>query len=435
MTLSKIAQRRGILNKLREKTNVSGIAAEKFFNPEFEEVMNGLREADDHMRSIALGESVEGQDPGDDMNSLKVLVRDARSKFNRREYIPAVNFLGRFHKKVEDIVKIIKTLSFKVDKVHHDFLFKDLDPDQQEHLVNLKNRFAAFQMELEKHAAIGDRIPNAAYNPSRGLVDLLSNLTSTRGKVLSAWEKRYPGQVKKFKNDTRALLTRTENMLKVIETQMGTMASFRATRKPDDYMNAARKIETAYSAYDAAFKELYTANIKPFVNTFFDRKKEMEAKTETPSSSAETTPEELGNQEVSVPSAPSVAAPQENKTAPDLNPEIKNRDISHHPDAAIDPAAEELYERVEVPGSSVLKAPKTPDLGELEEEELSSPPDTVRSPPSKGAHQKFVSFLETMGSEDPRFLGAYITKYARQIEEEDPEAAIQLLQLARKIGS
>ena len=110
--MQKTAQRksgkRSILNKIREMTNVSGIAAEKFFNPEFERVMDSLRQADNKIRAVVSGQDIEGEDPGDDYMSLKDLYKSAKSNFSRREYMTSVAFLGRFHKKVNDENKMHK---------------------------------------------------------------------------------------------------------------------------------------------------------------------------------------------------------------------------------------------------------------------------------------------------------------------------------------
>ena len=141
--MEKTAQRksgkRSVLNKLREMSNVSGIAAEKFFNPEFERVMNSLRESDNKIRALVSGQEIEGEDPGDDSVSLKDLYKNAKSNINRREYMTAIAFLGRFHKKLHEISNLVDKLNFDVDQVHNDFLFKDLDEDQKKHLSDLRS--------------------------------------------------------------------------------------------------------------------------------------------------------------------------------------------------------------------------------------------------------------------------------------------------------
>src|ERR1017187_3723765 len=199
--MDKIAQKRNIFNKIREMTNVSGIAAEKFFNPQFEEVMDSLRTVDSNIRSIVSGKQLEGGDPGPDTTSMKQLLHSAKSNLNRREFMTAVALLGRFHKKLNEIRTEIGNLNTKVDAVHHQFLFQDLGDEHKEELESLRNRWAAERAEaLRKEPGIRDS----------AIGDFFHNLTSDRGRALSFYEKRYPKQVGKLKKDTNNLLARSE---------------------------------------------------------------------------------------------------------------------------------------------------------------------------------------------------------------------------------
>ena len=106
--MQKTAQKRGLLDKLIENSginNISGIAAEKFFNPEFKEVMETLRKKDDTIRSIVAGEIIGDGDPGEGPTALKKLLKNAKSNIARREYMSATADLGWFHKKISDISK------------------------------------------------------------------------------------------------------------------------------------------------------------------------------------------------------------------------------------------------------------------------------------------------------------------------------------------
>src|SRR5580692_7337557 len=120
--MDKTAQKRSLLNKIQEGTNIGGKAAEKYFAPEFERVMNSLRKNDAKIRAIATGQSIEGADPGPDPIALKDLLKSAKSFLNRREYMSAVADLGRFHNKMVSISKVLSEVNLDIDKVHHEFL-------------------------------------------------------------------------------------------------------------------------------------------------------------------------------------------------------------------------------------------------------------------------------------------------------------------------
>jgi hypothetical protein len=51
----------------------------------------------------------------------------------------------------------------------------------------------------------------------------------------------------------------------------------------------------------------------------------------------------------------------------------------------------------------------------------------------KGAHTKFYTTLESLSSESPVLLAAYIAKYARAIQATDPSTSIQLFKIAKNI--
>lgn len=422
--MDKFAQRRSALKKLIDLPNqIGGAAAEKYFSPELEKVMNSLREADDKIRSVVSGTSVEGQDPGEDMVSLKELYKQAKSNFNRREYITAVNFLGRFHRKMEMVSKMINKLDFDVNQVHHDFLFKDLDPEQQSQLEKMRERFAQGQYRFVKEA---------------GIMDFLSNLTSTRGRALAAWEKRYPNQVKKFRNDVKNLLTRSEAMLNTTLNYMKEMASHRATRKVDNFMAAAQKISNTFTNYDKNFEELYGANIKNFVNTFLDNQKKVQAPSETINDGAK----ELANQEVGIPPN----ADYDPTPVSEHPGTIPSSDAPSSQPEGVSPEAEHAYEEAITPGSSALKPPKVPH--ELEKQTrdtiseglshnnlntISGIPNLDPSNDNVVAHRNFVHSLETLSSEEPILLAAHIKRYAKKIEGRDPKIAAQLFNVLKCI--
>lgn len=286
--MRKIAQRRSILNKLHETFSPSGNAAEKFFNPQFTKVMDALRRQDNDIRSIVAGESIgEEKDasgekakgnPGKYPISLKALIKSARSNFSRREYAMVAGDLGRFHAKLSEIENAIKTLNANVDEVHDQFLIGHLKPKDSEtpeefqrrteyleHLKDLRSRLAAKKNdELIKEA---------------GIMDFFVNIGTPRGRGLAAWEKKYPKQTERLKKESSRLLDEADKLLGFILTQLKTMASLRASRQVDKYVDEAKKIADNCKKFDASFRKYYTENVKGFIEKLFPAE---EAKPATP---------------------------------------------------------------------------------------------------------------------------------------------------------
>jgi hypothetical protein len=456
--MDKIAQRRGILNKLREMTNISGIAAEKFFNPQFEEVMDSLRTRDSNIRSIVSGKQLEGGDPGVDTTSMKQLLHSAKSNLNRREFMTAVALLGRFHKKLNEIRTEINELNTKVDAVHHQFLFQDLGDEHKQELESLRNRWAAERAEaLRKEAGIRDS----------AIGDFFHNLTSDRGRALAFYEKRYPKQVGKLKKDTNTLLARSEALLGQILSSLKEMATARATRNVDSYVRAAEKMKRVFEGYDRNFQNYYNENVKGFLE-----------KTELMAPTKKVPEKGLGNQEVGAPeaeegassSAPTApGAGEESATPFDLiNQKAPSTQVSPRtqvvppggpsggPETPTEYPAEPFGMAPSFTPGVIPPAPRVPtNVGpnvpqrdtlpvgappEMEERHstMPPPPPSVAQPralPPMLSHSQFYASLEALSGESPLILATIIRKYAKSIQSTDPATAIQLLKIASNIGS
>jgi hypothetical protein len=435
--MQKTAQKRSILNKLREMSNVSGIAAEKFFNPQFQKVMESLRAKDDQIRSIVSGVAIGDGDPGPDPVSLKDLIKSAKSNLNRREYMSAISDLGRFHKKIFDVSQEIKTLSLDIDSVHHEFLFKDLGDEQKKHLQDLKTRFANDQKNsIIKEASI---------------MDFFYNIGTKRGRALAAWEKRYPKQVGKLKKDTFDLLKNSEKVLSEILSSLKEMASARSTRNVDVYVKFCKKITDKYESYDSLFKSYYTDNVKGFLE-----KVELVAPTAKVENS-----KELGKQEVPVegpkpPNGPS-SGPDTIRDVPSLmapDPSIPIPLVVQKSPTSVSPTGPTMLslDQPLPPPPAIPTEPATapstiPSPPPSMSETIPSPPPTMTQPPESGfksddlakqmwgksAHEKFFDSLKTLSNEEPIILKSYIAKYAKSIQLIDPTVSIQLFNIAKNI--
>jgi hypothetical protein len=426
--MQKTAQKRSVLNKLREMTNVSGIAAEKFFNPEFQKVMESLREKDDHIRSIVSGEVIGAGDPGNDPVSVKDLLKSSKSNLNRREYMTAVAELGRVHKKLFDTVQMISSLNSDVDKVHHEFLFKDLDDERKKQLADMKTRFASNQQfsYLVKEA---------------GVMDFFYNIGTKRGRALAAWEKRYPKQVGKLKKDTEALQSKTEALFATVLSSLKEMASARATRNIDNYVKAAEKITKGYQGYDKMFREYYNSNVKGFLEKVelvsptekVEDAKELgkqelpvEKKDETISTQAPVTlkNEPSSSAQETLPYAPTTPAP----------PLPSNKDVVPIPPAPLVPT--NIVNTLPYPGTVPDSSPKTepspppsmaPEGENFKSDQLAEKMWGVK------AHEKFFSSLQSLSNEAPLILASYIAKYASSIQSTDTDTSIKLFNIVKSI--
>lgn len=474
--MQKIAQRRGIFNKLREMTDFSGKITEKYFNPEFKKVMTNLRKTDNNLRSIVAGESIGEEvddetkekfkgDPGKYKISMKQLLKQAKSNLNRREYMKAAGDFGIFHDKVNEVTNEIGKFVNSVDDFHHQFLFGTEDEpalteEQFKALQGLKERWKESkrqQDELTKEAGLSD------------IADFLHNTFRDRGRALSAYEKRYGKQTEKLKKDAHKLLGEAEGVLSQTLALLKEMASARAVRNPDNYLGFANKLADKNKNFDAKFKTFYTENVKGFL----EKAKIYPTKTVKDTG--------IGNQEVGggpspsgatptgegsldIPSPPSGRSPTTFESAPTaLIPPSKPGAVvpkqetmgygspgAAHvaPPAAVSPphappARQTLIGLTPAPGSapgatdpSQLVPPNEFNKSEsVAQQILSQNPDIAKklSEPTTGAHGKFYDTLEKMSEKPPAILSAFISKYAKSIQGSDPETAIKLFKIANSV--
>lgn len=431
--MQKVAQKRSLIDKLIEKTNIGGIATEKYFSPEFQQIMDQLRQVDDGIRAIVAGEQIGEASAPSDPISLKELLKSVKSNLNRREYIKAVADLSRFHQKTAEIVKLISFLKVNVDKIHEKFLFQDLDEESKKHLSSLMKRWSAnlyFEKNLRKQANIAD---------------FLTNIGTERGRALSAWEKRYPNKVKKLKDDTVSLLSLSERLLSIILSSLKDLARARAKRNPDNYITIANKIPVAYKNYDQAdngFKKYYENNIKEFLEKqeFASPKDNIVAPL--PASSPLPVLNKQKDDTTTLPIIPSPSPTTVVPVPPINEPQSLTKTIVTGPPSGMSPAR--------IPPMPPARIPPMPPIPTLKPKPISTEPhttiinddntdtyDVVKTqellPPIKTSHKKFFNSLKFMKNESNLLLSSHIKRYAQSIWSTDPETSIKLFKISQSI--
>lgn len=459
---------RGILNKLREMTNLSGKAAETFFNPQFKAVMEEIREKDDQIRALVVGSRIGKADPGSDAIALKTLLKQAKSSLNRREYLTAVADLGKFHKKIKEVIDAINSIKNKVDEVHHDFLFKGLKDNHLEELQDLRKRLAAQQSE--------DMVKMA------GVVDFLKNIGTSRGRALAAWEKRYPKEVGKIRDGANGILNKSQTMLDITISSLKEMAQARSVRNPDDYMRAASQIEKAYVPYEngkGGFKEFYNTTLKEWFEKM-DRINERDAvATRSKSLDGNPTTKEIGDIDIPVhhdiPPLTMPPLPGGGGAAPpasevfNVTPGATGTDPTSFPSPpgtpqpgtmvglgpegpAVAPIQTKMYGDLTPPSNrSTLMGVAPPASGSApgvgagptpvvpsamtpeQREEFRTKMEAQHGISSEGNHKAFYKSLEKLSKEDPLILAAYIAKYAKAIQSQDTETSLKLFKIVKNI--
>lgn len=409
---------RGALNRLRELANIPAEKLSGFFRPEHERVMNALKQLDDRIRAEITGTTIGEASPVTGMNqSAKDLLKGARKSFARNEFMTGISELAAFHQKMFEIVKDINKFQIDVNKIHHKFLFEGMDDEKVKRMRSHMERKAELEMA-------------ALMTKEAGVMDFFHNLLSPRGRALSAWVKKYPKETKELREQGAKLVEQGQALFDSTLAILKNMATARATRRPDEYMDQANKIKSEFAKFDAGdkgFTAYYNNVVKPFLATKDAIEAERKAKEEAEKAKAGPTEEmppprggrtELG-EEPSVPGA-TTTAPTTQVTSP------AGTWMTVQVPGATTPAVQPAPMGTNPPGASPPFAPpKT--------EQVPPPPDTEKNLPIVTDHAEFMESLQAMGGEDPLILAKYISKYASSIQSRDPKTAISLFSLARQI--
>jgi len=407
---------RGFFNDLREKINAPGAFVEGIFKPELNRVMESLKALDDRVRSELTGKKIGTAEAPAIATSAKDLLKLARTAFNRREYMSGVSDLAMFHKKMQTIVNDIDKFFVDVNKIHHKFLFEGVDDDKIKRLRE--------HMEPKAASLIADQLLKEA-----GLVDFLMNIGTKRGRGLAAWEKKYPKETKALRDGGIKLLDNAEALLANTISVMKEMATARATRRPDDYMDSANKIKADFNKFDSGdrgFKSYYQTAIMPWMKIKDEMEKE-QAKAQPPAPAGPPTGKtELGTE-------PPPAGPAGPATPPSgpggggmTVPPMGGGFVNPYPGA---PAATPAPAQPAAPTEE--QAPDTERTPGAQQQVRIAP--GVGEPKIRVAHAKFYQSLEAMSGESPNIVCSYITRYAKSIQGDDPETAITLFSLVKNL--
>lgn len=453
--MEKTAQKRGLLDKVRENIDLGGIAAEKvpFLNPGFQEVMEKLRTADDVVRSIALGTSVgdQGIDPEDKV-SLKDLLKEAESALNRRAYMKASAFLSRFHNKMDDIVQAFKTFEVDLTAIHEKFLLEDIDEDIKDQILKQRKRLqgkkASLKSDLIKEAGIGD---------------VLYNLMHETGRAMAAWEKRYPAKSKAFKNATSNILKLSKSLFEKVLKHFDGMSTARAKRLIEKYEAHTNEIKKLVNAYDVNFRKYYDEHVKFWADKLSEKVETVKEESATVPSIKEL---EIKHPVITPENNPISSIHEKQSIAPGESAHSLKENVPSAlaPTLVDAPKIQTFYSpgptSTQTPGP-IPKSPKLPDikmpsLQSGPATEPSPPPEpeissseriTSQPPPFQGlfgpktvttglapSHAKeIIKNLEALSNESPIILKKYLTKYASILNKSNPKSAKILLDIANRI--
>ena len=439
--MDKIAQKRTWRNEIREKLNAPGEAISGIFSPQFTRLMDTLRQVDDDAREKAA--------------DLKDLIKAAKSNFNRREYMTCIAYLGKFHERIDEIKSELTKLNREAHAVHNEFLFGELDNEHKEYLFNkMPERFKP--KSTGKKADTGKA--DDGLEKEAGVKDWWHNLTSDRGRALKGWEQRFPKEAKEIKRQTERMLNRSEMFLNLLLNTFKQLATFRATRKLEEYIKVSDSLISKFGAYDSAFSEYFNGSVKKFIDAQREseqrkaEKAEMEAaRNAVPAGEVPVATPESRDTLVGIPPAPGVDAVTESLKE-DLNsPKVFPTRDSDPPQSSVPPAVLTPKETGPVAHAPTTPAPPKPAAAvpftypppesispevakqNLKDYDLENP--SIPPPPKVPTitTQEFINKITKLSNGNPAVLSLEILRFAKSIEKTDKPTSERLLAIAKSL--
>jgi len=405
--MDKLAQDRGIFNKIREKTNITGRILESL-NPEFQEMMEKLRATDEKIRGHAA--------------EVKTAVRGAKSFTNRRDYLSAAGSMSAFHERCRWIAHELQKFISGVDLKHYKFLLDQFDDEQKQQLFGYDPNY---EIKPDDEMSAADaKVVNAALKKRAGLSDwwfkvtdpiedAAHNLTTQRGIAMRALEKRFSiSFLKELKANTQIMVARTQKFLQILLATFKRLATALAKRNVDQYVEAAKSFISKFANYHAQFIKYYEKSIVPLKT----QHEKILAEQQDLKTKSDEKAQQLAGQP---PAAPAVQKP------------------------FVPPAQPVAVQDRRRPGEPVPMGSKEQPfqqnlrdlLGKDFDEWAAKPKGPIAPTPLKVAPRKadaFISQLEK--TSNPKSLLLEILAYSGEIEDINPDASLRLLAIAEGIA-
>lgn len=423
------AQDRGLLNQLRDKTNVAGKVLERI-NPEFHEMMEHVRTTDESIRTT--------------VKDIKNVVRAASSLVRRRDYLSAAVNFSAFHEKCRYVAAKLEKLKSTINLKHYKFLLDQFDDEHKEQLfgydpnkkitanIRTLRENELIKLAIKKDAGLSDWW----FSVTDPIGDMAHNLVKERGIAMRALEKRFSiAFLRELKISSNSMADRTEQFLQFLIVIYKRLATALATRNLEAYLKYSEDFVNKFAEYHKKFIEYHEKSVLPLKKQNDKLQEEIRQAEENKSKQVEDEAELKRN-----PTA--VVKPNLNPIHPVPLPEplpMKDEKIS-----LIDRL--EDSEKGETPNRSFI--PSVPTSISNKPEKLTYENEIVpssmqrRTPGSKrplnpvqpGKQASiFLNKLEKFASNnDVKSIIEETLKYAALIEEKDENSCLKLVSIAEK---
>jgi hypothetical protein len=333
---NKLAQDWGWTESFKEWANFGGARVEKKSDL-FQLIMNNLRSVDNGIRATLLGKKMGDQAPYAGDLPIKKVLDLAQQNYNNKEYLLAISYLDQFYQKVlycAQLLKSLDSLTISLNQEYFKSLAENLTDEQKERIKNYlaKAKGEEYLSEDERKKLkdlkeniqrdLGNVTSNTKYKIQKhgqfyktaGLTDWIQQLFSSRLSALNLWEKIYPKASTDLKKNLRIVLSASNRLLNVLQTNLNKMSQARIDRQVADYVKTSKNIVDQVNQYSSSIDRVnfsqYADQLQNILNNVVppEQQKEVGNTTSAPSSQLSAQVKNNSNTSAPAPSPAQVAA-------------------------------------------------------------------------------------------------------------------------------
>jgi len=305
--------------------------------------MDQLRKVDDSYRSVLSCKEIIDNDSGGLLElayplpevSLKENLKQIKDSFKQRDISSFFKYLEKFHNTCKLATSCLEHFSYDFNALKKIIFSQDLN-------IELISLIKKSQKSL------------ALYNQNVLIKNAFFDIfLSDKQKTFKNLSKRFPKFFKEFVSTSKAIIEKSENILRILMTASKNLATFRAKREIESYFLESQKIINQFKSYNNFFNSYYSK-----YDSYFEKKEEeskapekstdlLEPISISPISSPTTS---IINDTSSQPQMPKLV---DNDTkAKDIDdtsdePEIKTQDLSLFKDELLNSISEKTNEIIE----------------------------------------------------------------------------------------
>lgn len=250
--MEKESQKRSLTDIIREKNPLH--SASEFFNSKVKTLMVSLRSADSQIRELVIGAKKQ--------KSLKDVLKDSKSMFNKKEYINSFVIMDDFRQRLGQASSKCEELRADINVNYKEYFVNELASGEKDSLISFRERIEKEREDLKRSKAS----IYLGFVKEASVLDFFRSVFTQRGRALRAWEKAHGKQIEKMKEELVQLFTAAVETLEKVNDHLKTMSYALSIRNVASYNSEAKKFVETFKKFNKQYIKFYEKHIKDLIS-------------------------------------------------------------------------------------------------------------------------------------------------------------------------